>query len=348
MNKKLFFILFLVIIPFVSADTISINSGGDTQLCMTSGDSIESCFFCVPTTCAKLGYNCGTWGDGCSKTLNCGTCGSGYTCTNGVCTAVPSEEEGPGGGGEVPGVTPSISVFPESINITILPSKSRDVKITITNGGTSTQTLAVSQQGLTDLLIFVGGIKSITLAPGEIKEIIARFVSSEELTTYHGTILIDNIKIPVTLKVSSLQFDSNIVVLNRDYKVSQGDELKTEVTLIPMGDKERLDVTLNYVIKDYAGKIYLTKSETVLVEDEIEFKRNFETGMLPLGDYVVGLELVYPGGVAPSSAHFEVVERSLEDVFGLILFLLVVGIVIIAILIILLLIKKRKKKENAE
>ena len=39
------------------------------------------------------------------------------------------------------------------------------------------------------------------------------------------------------------------------------------------------------------------------------FKRNFDTGQLPLDKYIVGLELVYPGGVAPSSAHFEVVEK---------------------------------------
>ena len=32
---------------------------------------------CTPTTCAKLGYMCGTWGDGCGGTLNCGTCPTG-------------------------------------------------------------------------------------------------------------------------------------------------------------------------------------------------------------------------------------------------------------------------------
>ena len=74
MDRKLFFILFLVLVQFVSADIISVNSGGNNQLCMTSGGDIETCFFCVPTTCAELGYNCDTWNDGCGGTFNCGTC----------------------------------------------------------------------------------------------------------------------------------------------------------------------------------------------------------------------------------------------------------------------------------
>jgi hypothetical protein len=347
MNRRLFFILFLIVIPFISADTISINSGGDNQLCITSGDSIESCFFCVPTTCAKLGYNCGTWADGCSKMLNCGTCGSGYTCSSGVCTAVPEEEVPGGGGGEVP-ETEGIVIVPREINLKMAINTNKKEIIKITNTGDSTKILSVHQSNLDKMVIL--GNASITVAPGETKELEVIFVASDETGIFTGKIIIDGYDILVTLNIKTvlLLFDSNIVVLNRDYKVSQGSELKTKVTLIPMGDKERLDVTLNYVIKNYAGKVYLTQSETVLVEDEMEFNRNFGTGMLPLGDYIIGLELVYPGGIAPSSAHFEVVQRSLEDVFGLILFLLVVGIVIIAILIILLLIKKRKKKENAE
>jgi parallel beta-helix repeat protein len=35
---------------------------------------------CVPTTCAALGKNCGTLGDGCSGTLSCGTCVAPQAC----------------------------------------------------------------------------------------------------------------------------------------------------------------------------------------------------------------------------------------------------------------------------
>ena len=73
---------------------------------------------CNPTTCTKLGFNCGQVGDGCGGTLNCGTCTSPDTCGGGgkpnvcgypdagctpiTCAAFPSTtcgEQGDGCGG---------------------------------------------------------------------------------------------------------------------------------------------------------------------------------------------------------------------------------------------------------
>ena len=104
-------------------------------------------------------------------------------------------------------------------------------------------------------------------------------------------------------------------------------------------------MTLDYTIRDYAGKVYLTQRETLLVEDRINFDRNFGTGSLPIGRYVVGLELRYPNGVAPSSAHFEVVTRAPITFGGIVLWLIML-IIILGIIIIIIVIYKRKKKEE--
>lgn len=40
---------------------------------------------CTPKTCAQLGKTCGSWSDGCGKTLNCGTCETGKSCISGNC-----------------------------------------------------------------------------------------------------------------------------------------------------------------------------------------------------------------------------------------------------------------------
>src|SRR5262245_13367188 len=47
---------------------------------------------CQPTTCAQLGKNCGSAGDGCGGTLSCGTCSGNDACTQGVCTCVPEAD----------------------------------------------------------------------------------------------------------------------------------------------------------------------------------------------------------------------------------------------------------------
>ncbi len=47
---------------------------------------------CRPLTCKKLGYECGTWPDGCGGTIECGTCPEGTSCVEGACEAAAEWE----------------------------------------------------------------------------------------------------------------------------------------------------------------------------------------------------------------------------------------------------------------
>ncbi|HSQ64556.1 MAG TPA: hypothetical protein VLM85_15135, partial [Polyangiaceae bacterium] len=53
--------------------------GGGFSKCGTSSDGAV----CTPTTCQKLGYDCGPAGDGCGGLLSCGTCTTPQTCGGG-------------------------------------------------------------------------------------------------------------------------------------------------------------------------------------------------------------------------------------------------------------------------
>lgn len=337
--KKLFILLILFIfIPNIGADIISLNSGGSDTIVINPDAYIEGFFTGdVIAEAPVCGNNIIETGEECDD----GNTESGDGCSS---TCQTEEEEPPGGGGEV---TQYLSVSPTEINLNLAVNTNKEQIIKVTNLGASTTTVSVSQKYFDKMVIL--GETSFNLAPGESKNLSVIFVALNQTGIFNGYIFVGNKVIPVSLNVKTklLLFDSNIVVLNKDYKVGQGDKLKTKVTLIPMGDKERLDVTLNYVIKDYNNKVYLTWSETVLVEEQIDFKRNFGTGMLPLGKYVVGLELVYPGGVAPSSAHFEVVKIT-STIFGKIVFFLINLILIVIIMIIVILIVRQSKKRKEQ
>jgi len=345
MKKIILLFVLLMLFPFVSADVISLNSGGSETIVINPDTYIEGFFGCVSETCPSLGYTCGSVADGCGKTLSCGTCASGYTCTSGTCVAdTVTPPSGPGGG-TTPGVT-DITVTPSSINLDLAINTNKQQVISVKNLKTTATTISISQSGLTNMVILEE--TSLTLQPDEIKSFNVVFVALNETGIFTGSINIGGVQVLVSLNIKTklLLFDSNIVVLNRNYKVSQGSDLRTRVTLIPMGDPERLDVLLNYVIKDYQGKVYLTQSETVLVEKKMNFRKNFGTGSLPLNEYIVGLELVYSGGVAPSSAHFEIVEKTATDFLGTIVFILLLFILIILILIIILVIRRKRKQEQ--
>jgi len=50
------------------------------------------CTACQPTTCSALGYQCGSWSDGCGGTLNCGTCAANQTCQSGHCVSTCTDQ----------------------------------------------------------------------------------------------------------------------------------------------------------------------------------------------------------------------------------------------------------------
>jgi len=342
MKKLLILLLILSIFaPLISADDIiSINPGGSGNVIINPHEQIEGFFSGIPTpTIASV------CGNGIIETGE--TCDDGNTASGDGCSSTCQTESvtPPGGGGEVGAL---ITVSPLTFNINLAINTNIDRTITIKNVGGAATTISISQQSLDANVILP--VTELTLNAGETKTITVTFVGTSKTGIYTGKIIVGGISILVSLNVKSklLLFDSNIIVLNKDYLVEQGDRLKTQVTLIPLGEKERMDVTLNYVIKDYKGKTYLTKIETLLIEEKMDFNRNFGTGALPLGKYIVGLELVYSNGVAPSSAHFEVVEKTPISLFGKIVFFLIILIIIILILIIIFLIKRERDKKKQE
>ncbi|HOF44601.1 MAG TPA: myxococcus cysteine-rich repeat containing protein [Candidatus Pacearchaeota archaeon] len=368
MKKGVFIGLFLIVffqsLQFLNADIISINSGGSQGLIINPDKYLEGFFFGdiqVLSVCGNGileepyeecddGNNID--GDGCSAT----------------CKLEGSSGGGGGGGSStedrIPG-KPYIRIDPDRIERGVLTNTNIEEKIKITNLDRFNPTnFSIRSEGFdSDLIVsFWDELNKkwtnsfyLSLSAEETYELRIRFTSPKEPGNYTGTIFIDgkNVSVILNFQKRPLLFDSNIIVSNRDYTVPQGEKLRTSVTLIPIGEKERMDVTLNYAIKDYENSVYLTRSETVLVENQINFKRNFDTGILPLGSYIVTLDLIYPNGVAPSSAHFQVVEGRQSTLFGRIVFFLVNSILIILVLIVITVVfriirRSQKKKELDE
>jgi len=335
-------LIFSVFVPLINAnDSISMNAGGGLNVIITSHELLEGFF---SGEIPPVGPICGNGVLEAGEECDDGNTVSGDGCSSTCTIEVPEEPPGPSPGPGV--VTPTISVSPTEFNINLAVNTNIEKIIKVTNLGTSPRIISISQQNLDQHVILE--TTSLTLAVGEAKDLKVTFVATSQTGIFTGKIIVGGKVVSVSINVRTMLtlFDSNIIVLNKDYEVPQGDKLRTQVTLIPMGEKERIDVTLNYVIKDYTGKTYLTRSETTMVEDQVEFKRNFDTGILPLGKYIVGLQLVYPNGVAPSSAHFEVIEKPPISIFGKIVFFLIILILIILILIVIILIQRRRKKNK--
>ena len=336
-----FFTLTIFFLRTANADVISLNAGGSQEIALTSDKYVEG-FFSALNSDPVCGDSVVDSGETCDDGNTASGDGCSSTCQTETSTT-PSSGGG-GGGGEV--TVTNIAVTPTDFNINMIINTTTERTIRVTNLGASSMAVVVSQSGLGNHIILTSN--SLLIPAGGFVDLNVVFVALSESGVFTGKIIIGGKEVLVALNVKTqfLLFDSNIVVLNKDVTVVQGGELRTLLTLIPLGDPERLDVTINFAVKDYTNKVYLTKSETLLVDKLTELRRNFDTGLLPLGDYIIGAELVYPNGVAPSSAHFRVVEKKPISIFGRIVLYLVIMILVVSILIIIILIWRRRKKKK--
>ncbi len=360
----LFIFQSLFLIEFISADVISLNFGGGKEIIINPSNYLEDFFSGEPIVLSVCGNGILEGSEECDDGNNIDGDGCSALCK----IEKDKEEGGPSGGGEeeprIPG-QPYIRINPTVIEENMLTHTNREFKIEVINLDMQEPTnfLVYARDFDSELLVSFWDAEeerwtdylNLTIPSGTIHELRVRFSTPDKEGAYNGTLIIDgkNASVSLNVKEKLLLFDSNIIVLNKDYTVPQGERLRTSVTLIPLGDKERMDVTLNYFIKDYQGKVYLTRSETVLIENQINFKRNFDIGVLPIGKYILSLELIYPNGVAPSSAHFEVVEGQESLLFGKTVFFIIYSILAIVALLILLVVwraikRKREKKRIKE
>ena len=251
---------------------------------------------------------------------------------------------GGGGGGSAASVITNLAISTDLLEIPSVVGTVKTRTVEITNPGATAVKVDLKLNGLDGILLIEGTDLSFTLAPGEKRVLNIKIVSPESPGIYTGKILVNSqaILVSVNVNTKALLFDASVVVPDTFKILSVNQDLESQVTLIPMGDNPRLDVTLGYVIKDFNGKVFLTQSDTILVDKQMNFKKVFSTKNIPPGDYILGLELTYPNGVATSTSHFRIAKN--EPFKPSNLFLIFLGIIILVSVILVVLIFRTYKR----
>jgi len=248
-----------------------------------------------------------------------------------------------GGGGGMPTPTKHIEVLSnKEMQVYMVVDTNKEQILVIKNLLNQTKKITLSSQGFS-----LVGNTSFDLKPG-VNSIKIKIGAVEKPGIYTGKILVGGQEILTTLNVHTkeLLFDTSLQIPSSYKIIESKDKVESQITLIPMGEEARLDVTLNYVIKDFEGRTWLSESETMLVDGQKSFKKEFSIKQLPPGKYVLGVELIYPNGVATSSSNFEVREKTegIGRLSGYKFIILILGFGIILILLLIILMAKRYKK----
>ena len=268
-------------------------------------------------------------------------CIGGFCCSN-VCksSACPAEGGGEIGGDGAAGGGAAAAAggggsgggfFTKQIeekNFTISPSL---IKEQLALGGSKIRTIMIRNTGNTALNFSLGvaavndfiflSETSFSLNAGEEKTIEANIIG-KKLGSYAGEIEVsgDEIKksISIVVEVESEQvlLDVKIDIPSGYKKIVPGDELKAQTTLFNIAGPKKVNVLLNYFIKDLKGNIIIEQSETITVEDQLSFTKSF---IIPKdakrGLYLASVEAIYANSFAVSSELFEIVgERKISGI----------------------------------
>ena len=226
--------------------------------------------------------------------------------------AVPPVTEvvstGGGGGGGAPKFT-----VPKFYENTIVVNRIGFDSIEITNEGNEERIFNVRIEVLEDIIYFEETI--ITLGAGQSKKVELRLTAPLEPGIYPGKIIVTTgsvrkeILATINVKTEKSLFDITVNIPRFMKIMKPNKNLIAQFNLIQMGIKEHMDVTLNYVIKDFSGNTHAIESETIAVYNQKLFEKEFHTEEFKPGDYVLGVELIYPSGVAVASSHFKIKDK---------------------------------------
>jgi hypothetical protein len=281
-----------------------------------------------------------TWNVNCTDNLNnVGNSSSGaFTITSSVTPVTPPTTKTSSGGGGGGSTTPSEGIqfnVNENYEKTIVLNRVEDGEISVSNNYGTPRAFNVRVTGLDGIINIEES--SFSLEAGESKDLKFRVSAPAEAGVYVGKIIITSngaskeTSVIINVKTEKSLFDITLSILNPSKKLVPGEILSVQYDLLQMGIREKMDVTLKYEIKDFSGKVYVTQSETIAVENQKTLTKEFpETAELPEGEYVLATQLIYADGVAVASSQFKIESPAKVSKSNYVLIGLVVALVLVA------------------
>ena len=259
---------------------------------------------------------------------------------------------GGGGGGGTANIIKQFSLDKEKIQITLKQGETKKETITIKNTGN--QKIKITLDTKLEEFMKISET-SFDLNAGEAKIIILDFIVREDTNPdlYIGKL---NIKaeglqkeILIAIEVESKKplFDVKVEIPKRFQTIMPGEEIMANIKLYSLGKTGRVDVSVEYKIKDKEGKEIISEHETIAVETQTSFVKELK---IPenanFGTYMLYVKAVYDHETASSSAWFIVGKKPFFTKENIILIITVV-IILIFILIILIELRKIRKHMKA-
>ncbi len=281
---------------------------------------------CPDSICTEVSYSGGTFAFNVTHFTAYSseeTPGGGDGSGSGSSSSGGSGSSSSGGGGVIPQEkTSDFTIDKSTIKITLKQGQTKEEFITVKNTGGTDLDLAASLQALKEFIISpsLDEIKT-RLSPDNEKTLSFIFGAKKDQIPdiYVGEIKITsgNIEkiVNTIMEIESARplFDVDVLVLPEYKSIFPGKGVYLDVSLFNVRGFGRVDVSLEYSIKDFKGNLIAKEEETLAVENQAKFGREI---LLPSdikpGTYVASVKVNYEDSVGISSDIFEVKAKSIR------------------------------------
>jgi len=258
---------------------------------------------------------------------------------------------GGGGGTTTTTIIEKFEVIPEEFLISLKQGETTTKEIIIKNTGKEIIKINIENPKLEQFIKI--SETSFELKPDEEKTIILDFIARQDTlpNLYIGNLIIKSdtteksILIAIEVESDKALFDIKAEIPKKYKIILPGEELLAVLKLYNLGGKERIDVLIDYIIKDEAGNEILFEQETIAVEIQASFIKTFTMPEdIKFGKYVLYTKVTYNGEVASASAWFSIGKKPFFDLNKIII--IVVIIILINLAILLMALKKSRKNKK--
>lgn len=297
---------------------------------------------CPTSICTQLSYSGGVLMFNVSRF-------STYSVEEASTSSGGSSGGGGGGSSRVTSTTNPIVLESTEVKVSMHPGQTLRKTLTIHNAG-SQKTLFSIETTLPEFVKISEG--SFFIEAGGSKTINLDMLVPQKTTPdlYLGEFVVrsgeaqQRIIFAVDVESEQPLFDTELELSDDSYKIYQGGRISSTIRIFEFGKLGRIDVDMDYQIRDISNKVVFSKSETIAVETRTEIVRTFA---LPVdvapGEYVLYVKATYgpEKSVAGASQTFSVIERPAS--YKLYALIIAIALIIISLFIFISVMRSRAR-----
>lgn len=88
--------------------------------------------------------------------------------------------------------------------------------------------------------------------------------------------------------------------------ISEGQNIKVQITLFTLGNVEQTNVSLIYFLKSAKGAVLFEEKDSLTIYKQTSYLRTFNTQSLIPGEYIAGIEVYSKDSISSSSKIFKI------------------------------------------